>query len=104
MAKFLIQKSASFRIDEIYRYSRSKWGEQAARKHIEEMFDAFAVIEQNQLSSRVIPSEFGISGFFFQYKKHFIYWKYLSNGEIGVVTVLHQRMHQIEQFKDLAKE
>jgi hypothetical protein len=29
-----------------------------------------------------------------------IYWKILSNGDIGIVTVLHARMHQIERFRE----
>ncbi len=37
---------------------------------------------------------------FFRYKKHFVYWKYLSSGDVGIVTVLHERMHQIERFKE----
>jgi len=104
MVKFLVQKAASFRLDEIYRYSLSKWGSDAAKKYLEGMFKAFALIEQNKVSSRPIPSEFGIMGFFFQYKKHYVYWKYLSNGDIGIVTILHQRMHQIEQFRDLKED
>ena len=48
----------------------------------------------------LFPAEFGVDGFFFRYKKHFVYWRYLSNSEIGIVTILHQCMHQIGQFKD----
>jgi hypothetical protein len=39
-------------------------------------------------------------GFFFRYQKHFFYWRYLSNDIVGIVTILHERMHQIERFKD----
>ena len=34
------------------------------------------------------------------YEKHFVYWKWLSNGDIGIVTVLHERMHQFGRFLD----
>ena len=33
--------------------------------------------------------------FLFRYRRHFVYWKTLSDGGIGSVTVLHERMHQI---------
>ncbi|MFN4100416.1 MAG: type II toxin-antitoxin system RelE/ParE family toxin, partial [Pararhodobacter sp.] len=33
-------------------------------------------------------------------ERHFVYWKRLANGDIGIVTILHERMHQIERFKD----
>ena len=54
----------------------------------------------SEVLSRPIPAEFGVEGFFSQYEKHFVYWKYLSNGKVGIVTILHERMHQIARFKD----
>ena len=27
-------------------------------------------------------------------------WRYLSSGSIGIVTILHQCMHQIERLKN----
>jgi toxin ParE1/3/4 len=37
---------------------------------------------------------------FFRYRREFVYWKRLDDGNLGNVTVLHERMHQIERFKD----
>ena len=31
---------------------------------------------------------------------HFIYWKTLSDGAVGIVTVLHERMHRVERFQE----
>ena len=39
-----------------------------------------------------------MDGYVFRYEKHFVYWKTLSNGATGIVTVLHERMHQIGRF------
>ena len=50
--------------------------------------------------SRPIPAKFGVDGYFYRYQKHFVYWKRLADGDIGIVTILHQRMHQIERFRD----
>jgi hypothetical protein len=41
-----------------------------------------------------------VQGFFFRYERHFVYWRRLSNGDIGIVTILHERMHQIERLRD----
>ena len=100
MTPFLIQKSASYRIDEIYRYTRETWGATQAESYITGLFAAFRKIETHELLSRPIPAEFGVSGYFFRYQKHFVYWKYLSKDSIGIVTILHERMHQIARFKD----
>lgn len=29
-----------------------------------------------------------------------VYWRRLSGGDIGIVTILHERMHQIERFRE----
>ena len=29
-----------------------------------------------------------------------MYWRRLSNRDIGIVTILHERMHQMDRFKD----
>jgi len=28
------------------------------------------------------------------------YWRRLSNGDVGIVTILHERMHQIDRLRD----
>jgi toxin ParE1/3/4 len=50
--------------------------------------------------SRPVPAEFGVEGYVFRYQRHFVYWRKLSNGDIGIVTILHERMHQIDPLRD----
>lgn len=95
-----IQSAASFRIDEIYRYTRQNFGEAQANNYIRGLFKSFDGIFDRTNFSRPIPADFGVQGFFYRYEHHFVYWKYLENGDIGIATVLHERMHQIEHFKD----
>ena len=95
-----VQGSAALRIDEIYRYSRERWGEARADAYITGLFDALERIAAGGVASRPVPAQFGVKGFLFRYRKHFVYWKWLSNGDIGIVTVLHERMHQIERFRE----
>jgi len=99
MTRFLVQNAASHRIDEIFRYTLNQWDAEQAETYIVGLFDAFGKVESHEVLSHPIPAEFGVNGFFFSYKKHFVYWRYLSNGDIGIVTILHQCMHQIERLK-----
>ena len=94
-----VQAGAALRIDEIYRYSRDRWGAARAGKYITGLFEAFGRIADGGVPSRPIPAEFGVDGCVFRYEKHFVYWKTLSNGDIGIVTVLHERMHQMDRFR-----
>ena len=95
-----IQQAASHRLDDIYRYTRDLWGEAQAERYVTGLFEAFAVIDTHGVTSRPIPAEFGVDGYVFRYRKHLVYWRRLSNGDVGVVTILHERMHQIERFTE----
>jgi len=96
---FRIERSASFRIDEIFQYTLHRWGQHQAEVYINGLFETFEKIVSKQVLSYPVPAEFDVDGFYVKYKKHFVYWKYLENGEAGIVTVLHERMHHIKQFK-----
>jgi len=95
-----IQEATSLRLDDIYRYTRDRWGEAQADRYITGMFEAFDRIDTHGILSKPIPAAFGLEGYFFRYEKHFVYWRRLSNGDIGIVTILHERMHQIDRFKE----
>lgn len=95
-----VQEAASVRLDEIYRYTRDRWGEAQAETVVTGLFAAFERIERRGVMSRPVPAEFGVEGYFFRYERHFVYWKHVSYGDFGIVTILHERMHQIERFKD----
>ena len=95
-----VQEAASLRIDEIYLYTRDRWGEAQAETYITGLFSAFQQLKTGGVMSRPVPAEFGVEGYFFRYERHVVYWKRLANGDIGIVTILHERMHQIDRFKD----
>lgn len=95
-----VQQAASHRLDDIYRFTRDRWGEVQADRYITGLFDAFERIGTHGVTSRPIPAEFGVDGYVFRYERHLVYWRRLSNGDIGIVTILHERMHQIERFRE----
>lgn len=95
-----IQDAASLRLDEIYRYTRDRWGAEQADRYITELFAAFGRIVGGGVASRPVPAEFGVDGFYFRQAHHVVYWRRLSNGDVGIVTILHERMHQIDRFRD----
>ena len=101
MSACRIQEAASHRIDEIYRYTRDRWGTEQADRYIAGLFAAFDRIATHDVPSRPIPAEFGVDGYVLRYRSHLVYWRRLSNGDIGIVTVLHERMHQIERFREV---
>lgn len=100
MSTFRVQAGAAHRLDEIYRYTADSWGESQADQYIRGLFARFEAIAARAFPWRPVPAEFGVEGFVCHYEKHLIYWKLLDDGGIGIVTVLHERMHQIDRFRD----
>ena len=93
-----VQHAAAYRLDEIFRNTRDRWGEQQAERYIEGLLAAFEQIDSHGVASRPIPAAFGVDGYVFRYQHHFVYWRRLEGGDIGIVTILHARMHQIDRF------
>jgi hypothetical protein len=44
-----------------------RWGTEQADRYISGLFDAFDKIEPRGVTSRPIPAEFGVEGYFFRY-------------------------------------
>ncbi len=103
MAGYRVQDAAGRRIDEIYLHTRQTWGEDQARRYVRGLFDCFEDIAERRLVWRAIPADFGVPGWYARYGRHYIYWRLLSDGQVGVVTILHERMHQIDRFRDDAQ-
>jgi toxin ParE1/3/4 len=100
MSGYRIQRAAGERLDEIYVYTLEQWGEAQADHYIRGMFARFEAIAAHAFPWRAIPAEYGVSGFVCRYERHFIYWKMLDDGSVGIVTVLHERMHQFARIED----
>ncbi|WP_199555997.1 type II toxin-antitoxin system RelE/ParE family toxin [Sandaracinobacteroides hominis] len=100
MVAFRVQAGAGRRLDEIYVYTRDTWGEEQAARYIQGLFERFDEIASRRIPWRAIPAEFGVDGFHCRYSNHYIYWRLLSDGAVGIVTVLHERMHQLDRFRE----
>lgn len=57
-----VQEAASLRLDEIYRYTRDRWGADQADRYITDLFAALERIEGGGVASRPVPAEFGVDG------------------------------------------
>lgn len=100
MSGYRLAPAADQRLDEIYVYTRDRWGAAQAALYLRGLFECFEAIARHEVPSRAIPAEFEVEGYYSRYEHHFIYWRELEDGAIGIVTILHERMHQIERFHD----
>ena len=100
MANFRVSAIAGQRLDEIYAYTREKWGDVQAEAYVRGLFDCFGRIARRELLWRAIPAEFGVDGYYGKCEHHYVYWRLLGDGTAGIVTILHERMHQMDRFRD----
>jgi plasmid stabilization system protein ParE len=100
MAVYRFQAAAERRLEGIYRYTLDQWGSEQAERYVRGLFDTIEKIDTGSVVSRPVPVAFGVEGYFFRYGRHFVYWRRLSDGAIGIVTILHERMHQIDRFRE----
>jgi len=95
-----LQPAALLRLDEIFLYTRDRWGAEQAKRYSDGLFAAIAGIADNITRSRPIPAGLEVRGFYFRYERHFVYWQRFANGDIGVVSILHEQMHQAARLRD----
>jgi toxin ParE1/3/4 len=96
---YRIEPAANHRLDEIYDYTADTWGEAQAEAYVGGLFTRFEAIAARRIPWRRIPAEFDVNGYFCRYERHFIYWKQFNDGGVGIVAILHERMHHIERLR-----
>ena len=100
MSIYRIQPAAAQRLEEIYACTLEHGGDEQAERYLRGLFSRFDAIASRSFPWRTIPAAFGQSGYVCRYESHFIYWRLVEDGAVGIVTVLHARMHQLSRFQD----
>lgn len=101
MSAFFLAPNANHALDEIYEYTATTWGEERADAYIRGLFGYFADVTTKNATWRAVPAEYGVTGYFGRYEHHFVYWRSMRSGSIGIVAILHERMHQIDRIREL---
>jgi toxin ParE1/3/4 len=84
--------AADKRQDEIWEYTLGKWGERKAVEYIRGMHDAVSKAAENPQVWRSIERKGFERIFYIRYEKHFIFFRLLSGGVLGLISILHERM------------
>lgn len=99
MIGYQLLPHAKAQVDEIFDYTYQQWGEAQAVRYFRSLQLRFAAIASRQVPWRKIPEEAGVDGYYCRYEHHFIYWRVLSDGSIGIATILHERMSQAPRLR-----
>ena len=90
--KYRFFPTANYRQDEIWKYTYDKWGQQQADRYIRELHQRLAEVAEKKLPWKTLPEMQGISLYFVRYERPYLFFRELSNGGIGVISILHESM------------
>lgn len=92
--------AADKRQDEIWDYTLRKWGEPKAVEYISGMHDAISRAAENPQLWRRLDRRGFEKVFYIRYEKHFIFFRGLSRGILGIISILHERMDIPTRLKE----
>ena len=80
-------------ISDIWKYTNKQWGETQANAYVRGLDKCFKEAADNRMTWRrlVHPQIQGIN--FIRYEHHYLFFRELKNGNLGLVSVLHKNMN-----------
>lgn len=90
--KYRFFPAANYRQDEVWQYTYEQWGQRQADRYIRGLHQMLAKVAEKRLSWRELPEMQGTSLYFVRYERHYVFFRELSDGVIGVISILHESM------------
>lgn len=88
-----ILPAAQQRLIEIWEYINEKWGEEQADSYIKGFFDELDPVSgKPHRWKKVHVGESG-TAYSFRYRHHYVFLRQLSEGSLGIISVLHESMN-----------
>jgi toxin ParE1/3/4 len=99
MAKYFLTKKAVDDLTEIWNYTFEEWSEQQADKYYQMLIDNFKELAQNPKLGRnydgIMTTLYGL-----KVTRHIIFYRKLSENEIEITRILHDRMDLKSRIKE----
>ena len=94
MKRFLLTPAAKRQLFEIEAYTAAQWGDDQAERYVRGMFEHAQAVTEGRAAVRNLDRSLQLKGFRSHYERHNLYWRRLSEDEVELVAILHQRMEQ----------
>jgi len=96
VSSYLFFPTADKAQDEIWNYTCETWGEKQAQKYIKGLHHHLQLLSEKKKFWRslpailVVPSDLNIEVYFSKYEHHYLFFRQLSVGQIGIMAILHE--------------
>ena len=88
------------RILEIWDYTEKTWGDEQADKYVRGLIDAINRAQNQSRRWKPVMDEALPRVFFLRYRHHYIFFRKLSKGTLGVISILHENMDLPSRLKE----
>ena len=87
-----IYAAAKVRLLEIWDYTENTWGEAQADKYVRDLIAAIHRVGSQRHRWRPVLDDALQGVFFFLHQHHYVFFRELRKGAIGVISILHENM------------
>ena len=97
MAGFLFFPRADKAQDDIWDYTVDNWGQAQAEKFIRGLHNHLQMLSDKLKpwcelpNSLIVPPNLDSAAYFSKYEHHYIFFRTLSKGRIGIMSILHEK-------------
>jgi plasmid stabilization system protein ParE len=109
MAAYRFYATADAAQDKIWHETVETWGEAQAISYITGLHAHILRLTKNKALWRRLPRNLAVApdvkkdAYFTHYERHYLFFRELENGDIGVISILHDRMDlPVRLAEDLA--
>jgi len=95
-----IYSAARERILEIWHYTAETWDEDQADKYVRGLVGAIDAAAGKRQHWRPVLDEALKGVFFIRYRHHYIFFRELTKGTLGVISILHESMDIPSRLKE----
>lgn len=95
-----IYSAAKERILEIWDYTERTWGGDQADTYVRDLVKAINAVGGERHRWRSVMDEALEGVFFFRHQQHYIFFRELSKGVLGVISILHENMDVPSRLKE----
>ena len=95
-----IYRAAQARLIEIWDYTEQTWGEKQADAYLRSLIDAVNQVQAERRRWRPLRDRALPGVYFVRHQHHYIFFRELSGGTLGVISILHENMDIPARLRD----
>ena len=99
-----ILPAARERLIQIWQYTSQTWDDEQADAYITGLIRSIEQLTENRGVWRTLEDLRFTGVFFVRIKRHYIFFRELSEGALGVITILHETMDLPGRLRELTRE